>query len=578
MPISSYSPVTGWSMADPSTVNSYAFANPNAIGPSPLAPNFMGGSTDPSVYGTNPYIKNLNQNIYAWQANQGQAPGFTQAQFDTNWGNFMMPGAGFNPGGFNQAMGTGTPTTGPGSSAGTGWNATNFFLNPDGSVGTASGTPPTQPATATGNAFPQGGTTPGGGGVNTPTVYPPTGLGTAVNPGGSGNPYATPGGAGGPPVGTPADASARYAAAQQQLGPPPNAYSDPAGYQAYMSKLNSIIGYNPATGQWGSGTAGGPGGGPPNFLTPPSQTTSPVNPTQGPVAGSSPDAALAGLPNDISYLRNIAQSGLPVNATPAWQAMIDAQSRQNQENAANLAEQFNTSGNRFGTAFGTSMTDYWNQVGLNQNSLLGQMTFQSQSDAANRMLSAGTTLGGYGSNALSQLSSQGFQSNMAQNQAQLQAALAMMGYGAGAAGQIANISAGATNQLNQNAFGAGTQMYGAETQSALAEAQRQMQLQSLGLGTASTLDQGWMQNLMLGNQLGTSQYGIDQQQIQNQYQEFLRTQPQYNPLLSMMYSGATGYPELSYPSYQPGQLGGLLGGAGQFMGGLPPGFWSMLGL
>lgn len=554
MPISSFNPMSGWSIADPSTVNSYAFANPNAIGPSPLAPNFGGGSTDPSMFSSNPYAKNLNQNVYAWQANQGFAPGFTQPQFDTNWGNFMMQGVGNNYNAFNQVMGTGTPMTGPGSSAGTGWNSTNFVMNPDGTFGAA---PQQNNATLDStNAFPQGGAAPGGngGGVNTPTIFP-------TSPGGN---YPAPGS-------VPA-----FTTAPNPLGawPPTNAGGFPnytAGtgfpgggqFAGYANNTNSPLNL-PA--------------GAPNFLTPPTATTGPISPTQGPVAGTSPDTAMAGLPNDISYLRNIAQSGLPVNATPAWQAMIDAQSRQNQENAANLSAQFDVSGNRFGTAFGTSMTDFWNQVGLNQNALLGQMTMQSQSDAANRMLAAGTTLGGYGSNALSQLSSQGFQSNMAQNQAQLQAALAMLGYGAGAAGQIANISAGATGQLNsastsmaqlmsQLGYGAAGQMYGGETQANLLAPQLQNQLQGLGIGAAGTMDQNWLQNLLGGQQIGMQQYGLGQQQIQNQYQEFLRTQPQYNPLLSMMYSGATGYPELAYPSFQQGQFGGIMSGAGAAMGG-----------
>jgi hypothetical protein len=69
---------------------------------------------------------------------------------------------------------------------------------------------------------------------------------------------------------------------------------------------------------------------------------------------------------------------------------------------------------------------------------------------------------------------------------------------------------------------------------------------------------------------GTGQYlqGLDQQAIQNQYSEFLRTQPQYNPLISNM-QGLTGqYPPTTSTPSGMGGLGALLGGSGQAATGL----------
>lgn len=52
--------------------------------------------------------------------------------------------------------------------------------------------------------------------------------------------------------------------------------------------------------------------------------------------------------------------------------------------------------------------------------------------------------------------------------------------------------------------------------------------------------------------------GLDQQSIQNMLNEFIRTSPQYNPLLSMMFSGATTFPPTVSPNTGSGILGSLL--------------------
>jgi hypothetical protein len=299
------------------------------------------------------------------------------------------------------------------------------------------------------------------------------------------------------------------------------------------------------------------GGQPPNFSQPPG-----IFPQPQPQAGqpSNVDQALALMPGNLSYLQNIAGgtgAGAPVNATSQWQTMVDAMQRRTQENAAQVAEQFNVGGNRFSSAFGTGMSDYWNQANLQQQGLLAQMQLPAMMQAQQLQVGAGSTFGQFGQQALQQLSSQNFQSQQQQYQAQLQAALAMMGYGSQAAGQLGQIGYGATSQLNQGA-----------TQAAMMDPQIQAQLIGLGTQGAGTFNNMMMQNLLGGGQLGIGQYDVGQSQINNAMQQFYQTQPAYNPLLQMMYSAAFNQPTLAYPSYQQGSLGGILGGLGSLAGGV----------
>lgn len=74
-----------------------------------------------------------------------------------------------------------------------------------------------------------------------------------------------------------------------------------------------------------------------------------------------------------------------------------------------------------------------------------------------------------------------------------------------------------------------------------------------------------------GQEQGFGQFmqGLDQQAIQNQLQEFIRTSPQYNPLLGMMFGASTTFPPVLQPQSGVGGLGGLLGGLGGILGSLP---------
>lgn len=275
---------------------------------------------------------------------------------------------------------------------------------------------------------------------------------------------------------------------------------------------------------------------------------------------SSPDAFLADSTNDLGYLRGIASNaGYATDSTPAWQAMIDAQQRNIDRTAANLGEQFNVSGNRFSSVFGDAMTDYYSQTGLDQNALLAQMTLASQEAARGRELQAAGQLGSQGFQGASQLSNQGFQALMnSSNQAY------------GTAQNMFNASQNAAQQLLANSMTGAQALYGTENAAAMAEAQRQQALLQLYLGTASNVDQNWGQNLLVGGQLGMQQYGISQDQIDRLYNEFLRTQPEANPLLPYLFSAGSGYPPVSYPQFTPNYTSSLLGGLGGLMGMLGP--------
>lgn len=77
---------------------------------SPYANGFAGGSTDPNVFTTNQYSHDLNQNMQAWMSNTGQAPGFSQSQFDNAYNQYMTPGN-FNSAAYIKALGLGGDVT-----------------------------------------------------------------------------------------------------------------------------------------------------------------------------------------------------------------------------------------------------------------------------------------------------------------------------------------------------------------------------------------------------------------------------------------------------------------------------------
>lgn len=309
---------------------------------------------------------------------------------------------------------------------------------------------------------------------------------------------------------------------------------------------------------------------------------------------SAPDSFLADQTNDLGYLRGVAQNaGYATDATPAWEAMVAAQQRNTDRNAANLAEQFNMGGNRFSSVFGNAMTDFYNQNTKDQNASLTQAVLASQEAARGRELSAANSLGQMGTAGASQLSSQGFQSQLQQQsqerQAALQAALAASGGADSAAQALAGYGNSAGNQLLNNAMNASNSVYGQENQAAtnqfnasnastmaMYNAQQALlpllmgydqSLRGLGQNAATGLNGMINQNAQTGSALGQQQFGMDAFNIDRQFQEYLRTQPEYSPLLPYIMSLATNQPTMYQPQYRQPELLGYLNAAAGIMQG-----------
>ena len=121
--------------------------------------------------------------------------------------------------------------------------------------------------------------------------------------------------------------------------------------------------------------------------------------------------------------------------------------------------------------------------------------------------------------------------------------------------------------LNSSSFGNAASNYLSQTalnqQALLGQLSTQAQQQAVQnkLAASTALNQG-------ETAFGTGLQGLDQQAIQNLYQEFIRTQPQYNPLMNMIYGGATTFPPTYTNTSSLSGLAGVLGGAGTAAEGL----------
>lgn len=357
--------------------------------------------------------------------------------------------------------------------------------------------------------------------------------------------------------------------------PGSNLYSDAnmSGTQDLTTWLNNMRGgqqlpapsYTPPAQSAGSGSGGNGAG-----------TVNGAGTGTG-TSAMTPDQFLATGANDLNWLRNfVVNAGLPTDQTQAWLKMIEAQQRQVDRNFANLSEAFNVSGNRFSTSFGTAATDYMSQTQKDQAALLAQMTYQSQEAARQRELQAAGMLGNFGFGGASQLSQQNFQAQMAKMQQALQAALGLTSAQGQASSQINSQAMQAALALLQGSNSAAGQIFGNENQAALQQVMLQQMLKQMGLQGATNLSQLWQSNLNVGSQLGNQQYAIAQDMLNRLYQEWLRTQPAYNPMMPYFSQGAYSYPALFYPQFQPSQLPATLAGIGGLAGGLGSLPWSSI--
>lgn len=88
-------------------------------------------------------------------------------------------------------------------------------------------------------------------------------------------------------------------------------------------------------------------------------------------------------------LATMANTGDPVNQTPAWQAMVASENQNTQQNEANLKEQFAASGGLASTPYATAMANYLEQTNLDQNAQLTSAVTTEGDQAASRELTAG---------------------------------------------------------------------------------------------------------------------------------------------------------------------------------------------
>lgn len=124
------------------------------------------------------------------------------------------------------------------------------------------------------------------------------------------------------------------------------------------------------------------------------------------------------------------------------------------------------------------------------------------------------------------------QQNIAENQAQLKEQYA-------AGGNLVGTPYGSamSDYMSQTALGENAILTQAQQQAAEAAAGREAGMQQYLTGT----------DMALGGQL----QGIQQLGATNAYNEWLRTQPQYNPLLSQAYGAATTFPPYLNPQQSP---------------------------
>lgn len=270
-------------------------------------------------------------------------------------------------------------------------------------------------------------------------------------------------------------------------------------------------------------------------------------------------------------LNEMAASGMPIDQTEGWQRMVDAMERNQNQNLAQIAEHAAQSGNLAGSAAGggsgynQAVTDYMSQSNKDQSALLGQLQSQALEQARQRQMGASGQLQAGQLGMLGQLNQNQAQAGLYGAGSQLTASdflQRLMAQGVGQMGQqqlqglgqygnmLANQQTVPFSMLSQlgNLAGQGANLVG-QSQRTPYDIFAQMQ----------GLQQGWT-----GQQLGAGQYlqGLDQGARNTNYNEFLRTQPEYSPMLQQLFQGASLFPPQYPTQYQNNPLFSLLGQLG----------------
>lgn len=278
-----------------------------------------------------------------------------------------------------------------------------------------------------------------------------------------------------------------------------------------------------------------------------------LNPSLPGVLGT---AMSGGLTPQNSTVSQIAQTGDPTDQTAAWQSMIQAQQHNIQENEANLREQFGSTGNLKGSSFQTAANDFMSQTTKDQNTLLAQMQTQASEAAAGRKLQAGQDLLGAsatGSQIALSAGQTAVQNQQFGTQTQVGAAQTDLNT------QVQNA------QIQQQAGQVQADLYKTGSGEALSAGQTEAQLAQQGsaqqLQTAQTVNAAY-------DDLGKVFQGMDQNAINSVLQEFIRTSPEYSPLLQYMYGFSTTFPPTVTDKYGIGASGGITQGIGSALQGL----------
>jgi hypothetical protein len=103
--------------------------------------------------------------------------------------------------------------------------------------------------------------------------------------------------------------------------------------------------------------------------------------------------------------------------------------------------------------------------------------------------------------------------------------------------------------------------------SPFAQAETQFGEQTV-LNEEALLTQATQAALPTMQSFGTELQNLDQSSINNLLQEFIRTRPEYSPLLNMMFGGATASPGTVKSGSGAGAIGGILSGAGGLASGI----------
>jgi hypothetical protein len=126
----------------------------------------------------------------------------------------------------------------------------------------------------------------------------------------------------------------------------------------------------------------------------------------------------------------------------------------------------------------------------------------------------------------------------------------------------------AMNQPIQQQYADIKEQFGA--QGALGSSEMAQAMANYGAQTAaseeSLLGQLTLQALPQEQSMAQAVQSLDQESITNLYNEFIRTQPQYNPLIGNIETASTTYPPIY--TKQGGIGSALIGSAGGILGGL----------